>query len=394
MKKKVMALAVAGALAAPALAFAQASTVQIYGTIRIDYLKLNSGDGFVHPDMMSNYDSNIGLKGEEKLGGGLSTWFQCESSFDGTGESSAANGWCARNSGVGFKGDFGNVFLANWDTPFKIAHGGQIRPFSTAGAFGMASQLFNESASNVTNTTNVTGWSRRQANTINYHSPVFSGFQFLAALSSTDDSTGLSSAAAANKPRLVSFSAMYTNGPLYLGGGYERHTDYNPGAQAAYIGGTDRAWEIAAAYTFAGVFRLGGIYVDKRYDEAASTNITAKAWGIYGDWAIQGPHVLRLGYTVADDTSGTGTANINNLAAPMVGLVKRTDTGARLWAIQYAYLLSKRTELNVGYAKLDNDVNSRHRLQTSAPRNTCAVNAAVGCDRDQNAFVLGVKHTF
>ena len=31
MNKKVMAMAVAGALAVPALAFAQASTVQIYG---------------------------------------------------------------------------------------------------------------------------------------------------------------------------------------------------------------------------------------------------------------------------------------------------------------------------------------------------------------------------
>ena len=45
MKKKALALAVAGALGVPALAFAQTSTVQIYGQVRVDYQYIDQGDG-------------------------------------------------------------------------------------------------------------------------------------------------------------------------------------------------------------------------------------------------------------------------------------------------------------------------------------------------------------
>jgi predicted porin len=72
MKKNLMALAVAGALVAPALAFAQASTVQIYGNIRYDYNFLDQGANRLNVDGFSRYDSYIGFRGEEKLGGGLS----------------------------------------------------------------------------------------------------------------------------------------------------------------------------------------------------------------------------------------------------------------------------------------------------------------------------------
>ncbi len=123
MKKKALALAVAGALGAPALALAQASTVQLYGQVRADYQYLKQGDGLKSVDAFSSYDSYLGFRGEEKLGGGLSAWFQCESTFNPTGEGNDGNGFCSRNSGVGFKGQWGNVFFGNWDTPYKIVHG-------------------------------------------------------------------------------------------------------------------------------------------------------------------------------------------------------------------------------------------------------------------------------
>ena len=43
MNKKVMALAVAGAFAAPAAAFAQASNVQIFGTMYVEYAYAHQG---------------------------------------------------------------------------------------------------------------------------------------------------------------------------------------------------------------------------------------------------------------------------------------------------------------------------------------------------------------
>ena len=108
MKKKLMAVAVAGALAAPALAVAQTSTVQVYGRITYEYGIIDQGEGQRETDYAdSPGGSAIGFRGEEKLGGGLSAWFQCESSADV--RALDQTGWCTRNSAVGFKGSWGNV---------------------------------------------------------------------------------------------------------------------------------------------------------------------------------------------------------------------------------------------------------------------------------------------
>jgi predicted porin len=435
VKKKLMVVAVAGALAAPALALAQTSTVNIYGNIEIDVVKLDQGsngnlgattgdpnDPSTAPgrparentrvkrlDLMSRYNSYLGFRGEEKLGGGMSAWFQCESTMDITGEDAVTGGGptglCDRNSGVGIKGAWGNVFIGNWDSPHKINHGGKYRPFSSATVFGMRSLLFNENGDWEEGAPRQ--FDNRVINSVNWHSPSWGGFnvkgQFTTQDASTDSVPGqvnggvgvtLAGAAGPFKPRLWSLGAEYDNGPLSIAVGYEAHKDYNAGGvitgftPGLYSGGTDRAWEIAAGYTFAGVFRLSGIYSQLRYDVANGQDMKHRGWVIYGDWRIAGPHRLRMEYANARDVKGTSTASIGSLNAPMgSGGVPISDTGADLWGIQYAYSFSKRTEMNVGYARLDNDRNSRHRLQSSAAR-------PGGPDRDQDAFQVGIKHRF
>ena len=425
MKKKALALAVAGALGAPALAFAQTSTVQIYGQVRVDYQYIDQGDGLRKLDGFATYDTYIGFRGEEKLGGGLSAWFQCESTMNITGEENFENGFCTRNSGVGFKGAWGNIFFGNWDLPYKIVSGSVYRPFSTSGSFGNAGLLHNGSASNVGNgllagTTPIgagtganenAGWSRRQANTVNFHSGNFAGFQVLGAYSATDESTQLTAGAVpSTRPRLWSVGATWTGGPFYIGGAYEQHKNFSPGGQAfgtapgQYREGDDKAWQIVAAFTI-GPVRLGASYHDVRYDVAApaagplaaagTADVKYKAWAVYADWRIFGPHVLRAGYIESDDVEGNGTVAVNNKAAPRIAATGAAvgDTGGKLYAIQYAYRFSKRTEINFGYAFLDNGANSRHNLQSQAARNLCQ-GAAPGCDRDQDAWVLGVIHRF
>lgn len=394
MKKKLMAVAVVGALGAPALVQAQASTVQVYGAIRIDYLaKTDQGAGMQKPDLFSRYGSAIGFRGEEKLGGGLSAWFQCESTLDAT---TGGDVLCARNSGIGLKGGFGNVFLGVWDTPQKLAGFYGVSPFSVSGPFGIGGLLWNSTGSNAGNgaastlggataTAQATSFVRRQVNTINYHSPAWNGFRVMGAFSTTDEATAQAAGAVAAKPRLWSIGADYRAGPLKIGAGYENHKNYNPGQQVGYTGGNDTNWHVNAAYRFADVFRIGGIFTKTEYELAAGTTLEQKAWGVYGDWQIAGPHQLRLGYTQADDIEGTATVAVNNFAAPVVGGVAAGNSGGKLWALQYAYALSKRTELNLGYVKVENETRGRYRLETSLARN-------VG--QDQDAFVLGVIHRF
>jgi predicted porin len=68
--------------------------------------------------------SAVGFKGQEQLGGGMSAWFQCESSADVRGLNQ--DGFCGRNSAVGLKGGWGNLFFGRWDTPFKRATLGMV----------------------------------------------------------------------------------------------------------------------------------------------------------------------------------------------------------------------------------------------------------------------------
>lgn len=403
MNKKLIAVAVASAVGAPALALAQASTVQIYGGVRADYVYMDAGAGMLKRDRLQRYDSGIGIKGEEKLGGGLSAWFQLESTagIEGSGITSGASGaWNDRNSAVGLKGAFGNVFFGHWDMPYKLTHGAEYRPFSTAGPFGVGAIMHNETAGNTDNITNVASFSRRQGQSVSYHSPTWNGFNFRAAFSTASETvnnllvTNTTVAATAAKPRLWSVGATYASGPLYIGAGYERHRNYNPAAQAAYIGGDDRAWDIAAAYTFAGQFRVGAIYESIEYDLAAGQNLEKDSWGLTGAWKMGGPHELRVGYFRAKDTKGNSLGvNVNSFAAPLTAAgAVNPGTGADMWMIQYANRLSKRTEVNIGYSKLGNDLNARYRINGFV-RNTCQ-GALAGCSRDQDAFAVGINHKF
>jgi len=402
MNKKLIAVAVASALGAPGVALAQASTVQIYGTIVMNYQYLDSG-GFTPPnaaatskmktDLLNSHDSGLGFKGEESFGGGVSGWFQCESTIDVTGAGLGA--WCGRNSAFGMKGGWGNAYVGVWDTPMKIAMGG-FRPFSTAGAYGVT-MLWNGTQSDINNTG--ASMTRRQVNLLTYATPVMSGMQGWIAYSASNEATGSTNASTATKPRLWSIAGTYTNGPFSLGGGYETHKNFNPVDdavnKAAYTGGSDKGWSLGAAYTFAvgGGLKASAIITNNTYElnqrataVGSAGDVSQRAWGIYADWAIAGPHNLTLGYTKAGDTSGTaGTAAVPMMVANMVANGSSGNSSMSLIGVRYAYRFSKRTELNFGYARVSNSTQSSIPLQTLGARNT---------GQDQNAWVFGTKHTF
>ena len=195
MKKNLLALAVAGALAAPAAALAQGTFVQIYGTFNVDGQYAQATDGASLPTGtigpqgqpaigattgptsfggqygitggasatngtvitpigvnsqaaaargsafnqisgqpgISSNSSNIGFRGSEDLGNGLKAIFQLESALN----IDAGNGNLgSRNSNVGLTSPWGTAFYGVWDTPYKIASG-KPDPFfaTTAAAF-------------------------------------------------------------------------------------------------------------------------------------------------------------------------------------------------------------------------------------------------------------------
>ena len=400
MNKKLIAVAVASALGAPGVALAQASTVQIYGTMVMNYHPVvdsggNAGTNAastskVKTDILNSHDSGLGFKGEESLGGGLTGWWQCESTIDITGKSSlaASAAWCGRNSAFGMKGGWGNAYVGIWDTPMKIISG-NFRPFSTAGLYGVT-MLWNGTESNAGNS--ATSFTRRHNSLISYATPVMSGMQLYTAFSAANEATASTSASTATKPRLYSFGGTYTNGPLMLGAGYETHKNFSPAAAATYTGGSDQGWTLGGAYTFAvgGGLKASVIIANNKYEinqtATGAGTVDQRAFGIYGDWLIAGPHRITMGYTKAGDTSGTaGSAGTPINVANMVANGGTGNTSMSLIGVRYTYHFSKRTELNFGYAKVTNASAASIPLQTLGVRNT---------GQDQNAFAIGTKHTF
>jgi predicted porin len=403
MQKKLIAVAVAGALGAPALAFAQASTVQVYGTMYMEYSRIDQGRPVaggperVTVDMLQSPGSNVGFKGEERLGGGMSAWFQCESTADIRGQTQ--DGWCSRNSALGLKGAFGNIWVGNWDAPFKRVFGVN-RITNETGIWGN-SFLMTGGSTTVFGPALPGLWVRRVNNSINYDSPNFAGFQVMLATTALNHATGNLDNSPIAKPRQWSIGATYTAGPLNVGAAYEVHKDFNPsGANAAnpLASGDDKAWLLSAGYTY-GPVKIGVIYTKQEWDTASGAAAAAggtrtdgdlAAWQIAADWKIAGPHGLRAAYTVADDTEGShGTA-----AAPLTIAGSSSlrvfnggagNTGAKLWQISYVNTMSKRTEATIGYARLDNDAQARYAIGgVSAP--------AAG--EDQNAWGISLRHRF
>lgn len=410
MNKKVMALAVAGAFATPVTVLAQASNVQVFGTMYMEYAYVkqgsavggsgtNAGTDLVNIDILQAPGSEFGIKGEEALGGGTSIWFQCVTTADIRG---VANGMCGRNSAVGLKGRFGGVYAGNWDMPTKRV-GGIGRLGSDTGLWGTGFLLMNNSGS-FNESNGQTAFSRRQNNSIFYDSPVFSGFQAFVGVSTTPSAQTKTTNASGAKPRVYSVAASYINGPLNLMAGYERHDNFGSGAGTAGIAaagyaGTDTGWQIGGNYNF-GLARIGFIYADQKLDTsttaAVQSDLKVSSWQIGGDWTISGPHVVRGSYTKSNNTKGSfGGAIVSGLctnaglaatgAGQRIGNCGQGATGANIWTIEYVYLASKRTTMTAGYAQLSNDSNARYSLGA-------ATQPLAG--QNQSGFGLSVKNTF
>jgi predicted porin len=413
MNKKLMTLAVAGAFVAPAAALAQASNVQIYGTMYIEYAygKQGAGPGaagFLSQNPLNNTDllqtpgSAIGFKGEEALGGGLTAWFQCESTAEIRGGGTQTAGvvagaqnsgiFCGRNSAAGVKGNFGNIFAGNWDAPMK-AYNTSIMGTNETGVWGTSFLLYGSSTS-LNDASGPTVFERRQNNSISYISPTWSGFSARALVSTPQTTIGLSSNATVGKPRVLGLGVNYTNGPLIVLGSWEQHTNFATlNGAASQKGTTDNGYQIGASYQF-GPVKAGAIYIKRNFDSGciglagcSAGDASIGTYGINLDWTIAGPHELKAAYVHANSTTGGFGANptTGTTVGNLVFNQGAGNTGGTLWELEYIYNLSKRTRVSGGYVSQTNDSNAKYGLGGFT---------APAAGQSQNAFAVSMKHTF
>lgn len=369
MQKKIIALAIAAMVSAPA--FADNANVTVYGKFIADVESVTS-DKVATPAtqatslvrVVSNA-SRLGFKGEEDLGDGLKAIYQIETQVNVTGDAttsgtSATGGATStnvgvfngmRNTNVGLKGDFGTVFLGNWDTPYKAMHN-KMELFDNTTIFSATNLIGRPSGKNFV---------LRQSNSIQYWSPNISGFDVKVAYAPDNSRT-----ATTNKS-LTSLSAGYENDMIHIALGNETHNDQNGS------GLSNSATRLCAAYKLGTSGMVGVAYESATIKLAtAATSGTVTGTELMASYKI-GTNSLGASYVVMGDNSATtGGAN----------------TGANQLLLRYGYTFSKRTELFAAYTALANKSSGTYGFSSG----TAFSGATAGSKL--TGLGLGVVHSF
>lgn len=379
MNKKVMAVAVAAALAAPAAALAQVTVsgrfVAEYGFADQMDFAAGGSSGRESADGFNSPASNIRFSAEEKLGGGNSVWVQCENRArwgNDTSPTQSAGGFCDRNSALGFKGSYGNLFVGRWDTAIED-NSGLTRIAGSTGWDGRQHMLTEDQLGLIS-------FAQRVQNSINYNSPTFGG-GFAVNLSTTTTGTQLNTAATTapntgKDGRIWSILGKYASGPLVAYAGYEKHEDNQTVASGGLAGTEEEMFTLGVSYVF-GPVKVGLVYTTFEGDNTTTTTVERDSWNIGVDWKISAAGTVRAVYSDAGEYEGSGALAASGFAG---------DTGAQQYSIGYYHDLSKRTRVGVYYTKVDNDTNGKYNYHS--------FNALVRPGESAGAFVLHAAHNF
>ena len=396
MNKKLVAVAVAGLLAAPLAAQAQNANVTLYGRLNLDLENVSGrqADG-TNPRVwrLSSNSSRLGVRGTESLGGGLNAIFQIEQNVSGDTGNSSSSGFASRETFVGLQGGWGTFKMGKFLMPLDDMHPifGNVPTFTTS-ILSTADLWAQGPQSKGTG-----GFDARLGNSLRYDSPVWSGFNFSAQVALRDSSgfADIAPPAGDNGEHTAELrhayvwggAGFYNNGPLQVGAAYERNVKVRgPGL-------SDYDFTITGAYNF-GVIRPALVYERLSYDTPTG-DLKRDFWGISATAPI-GPGVFYAFYGHAGDGSGSASDGTR-----VGGLTKGNDTKSQQWEISYSYPLSKRTTVYAGYVKLDNDRNAAYTFNINAYTigTTCtgignAADLACGNNGKPDGFVFGLIHLF
>jgi predicted porin len=407
MQKKLLGLAVAGALAAPGLALAQ---VEVYGFINMSVGNFkysgatDSAVGSVSKWDVASHASNYGIRGRENIGMGQTAWFQIEQNAPMARSNDVSITPASRNSAVGVQGNWGNAFIGQWTTPWADLDA--LWGIGTVGGWGPITSIigrrettgtapsFNcanghtSPAAGVCNDVEAAGgvghpfW-RRASNSIFYQSPVFAGVQVKLMYQTneskaTANTTG-STATTIADPSMWSGSVQWAGlgGRVRVGAAMDAHKDFTTAGQ------TDNGWRVTGGWNF-GFMDVGLAYEQMTY-KIVGAECEATQYGIQLAIPI-GQGAIRAAYAIAKDfeggpfeTSATGAITGAATGAPAFcgaatvangGAAAAADNGAKTWNIGYDYRFSKRTTIGFGYAIIQNDAGSQLTWTGAPPPQT------------------------
>jgi len=408
MNKKLMAAAVAGALALPGVALAQ-SSVTISGIVKVgvDNLKIgNPGAARSHSSetRVTDNSSRILFNVTEDLGGGLSAIAQMDLRFSADVDQTLPNGYGAvssttRMSGNTFVGlrskTLGTISLGRLD----LHYGSQPDDIASKAGALMASSV---SLMDSTIAGAIAG-NTRTPNVVAYDTPNWNGFTARVAYSTNP--AGVESdlanvpvtvpaTTALRKGRAWNFAPKYTAknwgvGYTYWSSKADNFTTVGAagainnlgvaGAAAGTATGADQKGQ-----TYSGWYQMGGLKAglawNKSETRVAITGVKSSdrtAWTIPVSYAM-GKHNIYAHYTKA----GNDKTTVANDSAKMI-------------ALAYVYDLSKRTSVGLTYAKITNDVAGNYNFFTNGANGAFgSQGSAPAAGEDPRLIAATVRHAF
>lgn len=390
MNKKLLAVAVAGVLAAPAAALAQ-SSVTISGFFKGGFESLHLGNfnnatsgrvGAAGSNSsqtgVADDSSRIIFNVTEDLGGGLQAIGQIDMRFGLDTGALAATG----NTHVGLRSkSWGRLFIGRQDLHYfnresDLTVRGSLRADSISIlAFGGAGFI---PIAGATRTTNV----------VHYTTPNWGGFTLIAAYSANPTAAEADIGSGARK------GSAWNLNPNLAGSNYQ--VGYSFWRSKPDGGGTTVTipanFPVGAPTTNAdqrgdrlyGSYRWGGFKVGLAWDRSklktspGGVELSNRtAWSIPASYTW-GPHSVHAHWDKAR----------SDKAAVLSGL----DTKANMFAVSYAYDLSKRTSAAVTYARINNGAAAGYNLFTNASLGIGGAGVALG--EDPRLWAITMRHAF
>jgi predicted porin len=361
-------VAVAGALAAPAAAFAQ-SSVTISGLFKggFEGSKLgnftragnNSQSGVV--DDSSRLIFNV----VEDLGGGLQAIGQYDmrlklDDLQGAAATNPSN-VVSGNTHVGLRSkSWGRIFVGRQDLHYfnresDLTNRGSLRADSIS-LLAYANG----------GTTAIAGATRTQ-NVVHYTTPNWGGFTAIVAYSSNATATDADQLSAVRKGRAWNFNPNYQASNFQVG--YSFWSSKPDGALA----GEQRGDRLYGSFTWGG-FKVGLAWDKARIHTGGGADTSKRdAWSLPVSYTW-GAHSINAHYTRAGDDK-----------------VIAGDNKARMFAISYAYDLSKRTSAALTYARINNAPAAAYNFFTGT---SLGVSAAPAVGEDPRLWAVTLRHQF
>ncbi len=347
MNKKIIAVALSALLGNSLSAWAEGPVV--YGRLdgNIESASNDKATAATNLTRMSSNASRFGVRGSKELDGGLQAIYQAEVGFDLLGAPGNGMG-TSRNSQLGLKGNFGTVFMGNWDTPYFTSHD----PVENFGNNTLATGL--NLTGRAANGANIANFNNHQSNVVQYWSPSFGGFQAKLAYAPDSNQTQV------RNQTVLSASATYDNDAFYGAVAFENHQD------GSFNGQADRAGRLV------GAVKLNGSLVSLTFENiavgtSATTSASRTGFELAGRYVFGANHI-GAEYSVAND------------------LGNAVDTGASQFSLRYGHDLGKDTEFFSFYSALSNKVNGTYNFKDGA------IAGAAGAKL--SGLGVGIAHNF